>query len=236
MRWEEAMTFSILGFCPDSGKIGIAQATGTPAVASRTFRIFPGRGVLTVQAGHNFYQRELAVALYQAGYSAEKILQSLAAADPYSDQRQTAVVNISGDIAVRTGAKAFHWNGTHVGRTFVVAGNALVGPRVISDMKEAFESSAGEELEERLLRAIEAGRDAGGQPTGQRSAVLQVYQDKAYPLIDLRVDVNLEPVAELRKGFNWYRPLATHYADCYEAGTVARYRDHLKSIGWPESI
>ncbi|MFG1396270.1 DUF1028 domain-containing protein [Roseixanthobacter pseudopolyaromaticivorans] len=230
------MTFTILAFCPRSGKIGLAQSTGTPAVSNRTFRIFPGRGVLTVQAGHNFYQRELAIALYEAGYGAEKILHALAAADPNSDQRQTAVVNVSGDIAVRTGPKAFPWNGSRVGKTFAVAGNALVGPQVVEAMADAFEASADQELEERLLRAIEAGRDAGGQPTGQRSAVLQVYADKAYPLIDLRVDINLEPVGELRKGFDWYLPLAYHYVDCYEAGTVARYRDHLKSIGWPESI
>ena len=40
---------------------------------------------------------------------------------------------------------------------------------------------------------------------------------------------------ELRKGFDWYRPLAAHFADCYEAGVVAKYRDHLKAIGWPAS-
>ena len=227
------MTFTVLAFCPDSGKIGVAQATGTPAVASRTFRIFPGRGVFTVQAGHNFYLKELAASLYQTGWGAERILDAIAAADPHSEQRQMAVLNVSGDIAVRTGPKAFTWNGSHVGKTFVVAGNALAGPKVVADMAAAFEASAGEELEERLLRTIEAGRDAGGQPTGQRSAVLQVFKDKAYPLVDLRVDVILEPVGELRRNFDWYRPLAYHYADCYEAGVVAKYRDHLNSIGWP---
>ncbi len=229
------MTFSILAFCPDSQKIGIAQATGTPAVANRTFRIFPRRGVLTVQAGHNYYQRELACALYEAGCSAETTLAGLAAADPYSEQRQVAIVNISGDIVVRTGPKAFAWHGHHIGRTYAVAGNALAGPHVVEAMAAAFENAAGEDLEERLLRAIEAGRDAGGQPTGQRSAVLQVFQDKAYPLVDLRVDVNLEPVAELRKSFDWYRPLAAYFAECYERGTVAKYRDHLAAIGWPAS-
>lgn len=229
------MTFSILAFCPGSGKIGVAQATGTPAVANRTFRIFPGRGVFTVQAGHNFYLKELAASLYATGWGAERILDALFAADPHSDQRQMAVLNVSGDIAVRTGPNAFTWNGHHKGATYVVAGNALAGPQVVESMAAAFEASAGEDLEERLLRAIEAGRDAGGQPTGQRSAVLQVFADKNYPLVDLRVDVNLEPVGELRRNFDWYRPLASHYADCYEAGVVARYRDHLNAIGWPTS-
>lgn len=229
------MTFSVLAFCPTSGKIGIAQATGTPAVANRTFRIFPGRGVLTVQAGHNFYLRELAASLYEAGYGPERILKSLAAADPHFEQRQAAVLNVSGEAAVHTGPKAFTWHGHRIGTNYVVAGNALAGPQVVENMAAAFEGSAGEELEERLLRTIEAGRDAGGQPVGQRSAVLQVYTDKRYPLVDLRVDVNLEPVGELRKSFDWYRPLAAHFADCYEAGVVAKYRDHLNAIGWPTS-
>jgi uncharacterized Ntn-hydrolase superfamily protein len=229
------LTFSILAFCKKSGKIGVGQSTGTPAIGNRTFRIFPGRGVFTVQAGHNFYQRELAAALFEAGWGAQRIIDALDAADPYSNQRQVAVLRVTGDIAVRTGSKAFSWNGHRVGENYVVAGNALVGPGVVDGMAAAFEGGEGEELEDRLLLAIEAGRDAGGQPTGQRSAVLQVFKDKAYPLFDLRVDINQEPVAELRKGFDWYRPLAQHYAECYEAGTIAKYRDHLTSIGWPTS-
>ena len=41
-------------------------------------------------------------------------------------------------------------------------------------MARTFESTETEELEARLLRAVEAGRDAGGQPEGQRSAALIV--------------------------------------------------------------
>lgn len=229
------MTFSILGICERTGKIGFAQATGTPAVGRRCARVFPGKGVLTVQAGHNYYQLELAVSLYEAGYSPDKIVEALGSIGENADCRQLAVVDASRGICVRTGPKAFHWAGHHEGKNFVVAGNALVGPQVIKGMVDAFESSAAEELEERLLRTIEAGRDAGGQPQGQRSAVLNVFGQQPYPHFDLRVDVSLEPVAELRKGFDWYRALVPYYVECYEKRQIAKYRDYLKSIDWPIS-
>lgn len=229
------MTFTVMAFCPASRKLGIAQATGTPAIGNRCFRIYPGRGVLTVQAGHNYYLRELASGLFEAGYSAERILATLAAADPNFEQRQAAVLNVSGDIAVWTGPESFEWHGHRIGPTYAIAGNALASPRVVEAMAAAFEAAAEVGLEERLLRTIEAGRDAGGQPVGQRSAVLQVFGDKCYPIVDLRVDVNLEPIGELRKNYDWYRPLAGYFSDCYEAGVVAKYRTHLAFMDWPTS-
>lgn len=229
------MTFSILGTCERTGKIGFAQATGTPAVGRRCAHVFPGKGVLTVQAGHNYYQLELAVSLYQAGYTPEKLIEVLSTTGENADHRQLAVLDLKRGICVKTGPKAFHWAGHHHSRSFVVAGNALVGPQVIQAMANAFEKSSSEELEERLLRAIEAGRDAGGQPTGQRSAVLNVFGEQPYPHFDLRVDVNLEPVGELRKGFDWYKALVPFYIECYEKREIAKYRDYLKSVNWPIS-
>jgi len=100
-------------------------------------------------------------------------------------------------------------------------------------MAAAFEGSAAIELEERLLLALEAGRDAGGQEGGERSAALFVNGSHPYPLFDLRVDVSMEPTSELRKAYEWYKPLAPFYSDCYEKGIPALYKDHLKSLGWP---
>ena len=78
-------------------------------------------------------------------------------------------------------------------------------------MARTFESSETEDLEERMLRAVEAGRDAGGQPEGQRSAALIVYRDESYPWMDLRVDAHQEPVGELRRVYEVYRTMAPYY-------------------------
>jgi uncharacterized Ntn-hydrolase superfamily protein len=78
-------------------------------------------------------------------------------------------------------------------------------------MERAFSANPDEDLEERLLRGIEAGRDAGGQHGGQQSAALLVYADRSFAHVDLRVDVHPEPVGELRRVFDAYRPAIPYY-------------------------
>jgi uncharacterized Ntn-hydrolase superfamily protein len=61
------------------------------------------------------------------------------------------------------------------------------------------------------MRTIEAGRDAGGQHGGQQSAALLVVDDRPFAYVDLRVDVHEEPVGELRRVFDAYRPAIPYY-------------------------
>ena len=67
-------------------------------------------------------------------------------------------------------------------------------------------------FEERLMLALEAGRDAGGQHGGQNSAALLVYAERAYARVDLRVDVHGDAVTELRRVYARYLPYRDYYA------------------------
>ena len=78
-------------------------------------------------------------------------------------------------------------------------------------MAKAFEDGTDQALAERLVRAVEAGRDAGGQPEGQNSAALLVYGDQPFPVVDLRVDLHDEPEAELRRLWDWFSPMVPYY-------------------------
>ena len=60
--------------------------------------------------------------------------------------------------------------------------------------------------------ALEFGRDAGGQHGGQQSAALLVCDTKPFPRVDLRVDVHEEPVGELRRVFDVFRPAIPYYS------------------------
>lgn len=103
-------------------------------------------------------------------------------------------------------------------------------------MSEAFESSVGEDLEERMLRAIEASRDAGGEPNGQVSAAMIVYGRHEFPLVNLRANIHSEPVGELRRVFDWYRPLIPYHTQrTMDPGSVLPLRDALAAAGrtWP---
>jgi len=169
------------------------------------------------------------------GHGATRIFDALGASDPYGDQRQLMYLDLDGPGSAKTGSAARPWAGHVVGPDFVVAGNVLAGSGVVDAMSAAFASTPALELEDRLMLALEAGRDAGGQADGERSAVIHVVGNGPYPLIDLRVDVALEPTSELRRAFDWYKPLMPFYAECYEKGIPARYKDHLRSIDWPVS-
>jgi uncharacterized Ntn-hydrolase superfamily protein len=75
----------------------------------------------------------------------------------------------------------------------------------------AFQRGADLPLWERLLRALEAGKAAGGQPDGETSSGLYVVDREPYPTVDLRVDLHPEPVAELRRLADAYFPLVSYY-------------------------
>lgn len=229
------MTFIILGVCERSGKVGFAQTTSTGAIGGRrTARAFPALGAFTIQAYGSAHVADLAERLLRLGYGAQKILDELRESDRFDEWRQIAIVKPDGEVACHTGTKAVSWAGHIQGRNYAASGNVLVGPDVVKKMAEAFESSQAEELEERLIRGIEAGRDAGGQPDGQTSAVIHVFDHKSYPIIDLRVDMHPEPIGELRKIFNWYRPLIPYYdARTQDPSSVPRYKQWLADKGLP---
>jgi uncharacterized Ntn-hydrolase superfamily protein len=71
----------------------------------------------------------------------------------------------------------------------------------------AFETS-DEMFANRLVRALEAGQEAGGDVRGMQSAALLVVRDGGGPFgygdryIDLRVDDHQQPIAELKRLLN----------------------------------
>jgi uncharacterized Ntn-hydrolase superfamily protein len=66
-------------------------------------------------------------------------------------------------------------------------------------MDQRFAAAAAEPLAERLLLALEAGGERGGDVRGTRSAALKVMAGEVFPLVDLRADDHDRPVAELRR-------------------------------------
>ena len=108
-------------------------------------------------------------------------------------------------------------------------GKYLANERVAKEMAEAFESSVDECLEERLMRAIEAGRDTGGQVKGlQNAAALKVCDWDVLPLVDLRVDWDDgDAVAELRRLLEMYKPLIPFYSLRLKDPTIGGWREWL---------
>src|SRR5437763_11991890 len=205
------MTFSLIGRCERTGMFGIAISTSEMAVGSRCIHVVPGVGAIVTQASTNPRLGHLGLNLLRAGYSATRVLEEIAASDPFVERRQLGCLDTSGLAAARTGSGNKPWAGHRADRNVVVATNAVVGPQVADAMFDAFQNGGDLALWERLLRSLEAGKAAGGQPDGETSSGLFVVDREPYATVDLRADLHPAPVAELRRLADAYFPLVPYY-------------------------
>lgn len=217
------MTFSVVAHCRRTGQFGVGIATYSPNVGGRCPVVVPGRGAASVQAVANPQLTLLAGRLIAEGLSAEKVADELRSSDPYPEYRQISVVDCYGRGYAITGSKNPQWYGHHVGDGFVCAGNVLAGAQVVDAMAKAFDASPAESLAERLMRAIEAGRDAGGQPEGQNSSALLVYDRYPFPIVDLRAELHDAPESELRRLWDWHAPMVPYYIERAFSPKVPRW-------------
>jgi uncharacterized Ntn-hydrolase superfamily protein len=117
--------------------------------------------------------------------------------------RQIAVLDAAGQVAADTGRGSLPASGHVLGEGFSVQGNMLASPDVLPAMSAAYTATSGS-LADRLLAALTAGQDAGGDLRGRQSAALQVVsgtpatEDDDGVRLDLRVDDSGDPVAQLR--------------------------------------
>ena len=205
------MTFTIVARCKRTGMLGIGTATNAFCVGVRVPFIRERSGAVAIMAIADERLGPTALRLLDLGYKAPGVIEQLVIADPFAEYRQLAVVDDDGFAAARTGAENNNWSGHRIGDNYVVLGNAIAGEPVLDAMEAAYLDDPEDYLEARLMLAIEAGRDAGGQPNGQRSAALLVYDKKSYSRVDLRVDIHDAPEAELRRVFDRYRPAIPYY-------------------------
>jgi uncharacterized Ntn-hydrolase superfamily protein len=160
-----------------------------------------GVGAVSTQSWVNPYLALDALDLLDQGVSAERALARVLNDDAAADLRQLGIVDRNGQSACWTGSQCTGWAGQRSGTSCTIQGNMLTGAGTLDAMLAAYEASGELALEERLMRALEAGQAAGGDKRGRQSAALKVVRNEAYAHLDLRVDEHHEPVAELRRVF-----------------------------------
>ena len=192
-------TFSIVARDPNNGMLGVALSTKFPAIGAISSWARAGVGAIATQARTNPLLAIEGLDLLEEGLGAGDALGKLLARDNEPERRQLAIVDARGETAAHTGTAADPWRGHRTGENYAVAGNLLIGEETVTAMAETFESSSGRDLSERLLLALEAGQEAGGDRRGRQSAALYVVHTERYPYLDLRVDEHPDPVAELRR-------------------------------------
>jgi len=182
-----------------TGAFGVAVASRFFAVGALCPHAVSGVGAVATQALINPLYAPDALNALARGHAPRDVVQSLTDADAGRDHRQLHVIDNGGRTAAHTGGACIAWCGHRVGRDFSVAGNMLVGPRVVEDTAAAFERNAALPFAERLLAALAAGEAAGGDKRGKQAAALLIYTTESYPALDLRVDDHPEPMIELRR-------------------------------------
>ena len=155
------MTFSVVARDPGTGDLGIAVSSCILAVGRAVPSVRPGVGVVAVQARSRRGLGTMLLAGLADGAAPAQLVRRAAHAAPEDADRQVAVLSARGDVAADTGSGSFPVSGHLVGDQMSVQGNMLASTDVLPAMAQAF-VAAGGGLPDRLLAALTAGQDAGG--------------------------------------------------------------------------
>lgn len=225
---ERTGTFSIVAHDSTTGELGVAVQSCVFGVGPRVAWVHGGLGAIATQAQSNETFGPNGLRMLEAGLSAEETLDRLLAHDPGRENRQVGIVDANGGVANWTGESCLNWAGDSVGIGLTCQGNILVSEEVVAGMVRAYEETAGQELARRLIAALEAAQEAGGDSRGQQSAAILIgrphpqFPEYAERYVDIRVEDHEQPIAELRRLY-----------EIYEAQGLVQA--HLRFADWLES-
>lgn len=218
------MTYSIAARDPISGQMGIAVQSHWFSVGSIVSWGRAGVGVVATQALAEPAYGPRGLELMARGIPAPQALADLLADDPGAEVRQVAMVDAQGHVGAHTGTRCIAMTGHRTGDGFSCQANMMRNDTVWGAMASAFESAKGP-LPERLVAALIAAEDQGGDIRGRQSAALLVVgpQPAEGPLDDVLVDLRVEdhpnPVAELQRLLRLRR--AYDHMDLFDAALEA---------------
>lgn len=193
------MTYSIVARDPKSGDFGIAVASRFFAVGALVPHMEGGVGAIATQAFVNPLYGTMGLEMLKSGRGTMEIIDELLEMDQGNHSRQLHLIDHSGQNTAHTGDQCIDWAGHLVADNVSVAGNMLAGPAVVEETLEDYLKNNELPLVERLLSAMEAGENAGGDKRGRQSAALRIVKTESHPWLDLRVDDHADPLPELRR-------------------------------------
>ncbi|MCB0718058.1 MAG: DUF1028 domain-containing protein [Bacteroidetes bacterium] len=213
-------TFSIVGYDPETGDLGVAVQSKFPNLRPIVPWAKAGVGAVATQSFIELDYGIKGLELMEQGATAEEALEIVLRGDEGREQRQVGMVDANGNAATWTGSECFDWAGGLVGQEgasaaaaapgvvvtgngYTAQGNILVGEETVAAMADAYERADGE-LADRLMAALIAGGKAGGDQRGEQSAALLVVRagagyDGADNFIDISVYDHETPIAELNR-------------------------------------
>ncbi len=240
-----AHTFSIVARDSITGEIGVAVQSHWFSVGSIVSWAEAGVGAVATQSFVNVSFGRRGLDLLKQGKSPQEALDKLLSTDEGRDFRQVAIIDKNGKVAAYTGKLCIKDASHFTGENYSVQANMMLNDEVVPAMAEAFRNSRGP-LAERMVAALKAAQNAGGDIRGQQSASVLVvkgestgkeWEDK---LIDLRVEDNENAVEEIERLLKVYRAYEHMNAGdlAIEKGDEAKALYEYQSAGemFPENL
>lgn len=205
------MTFSIIGHCPQTGMFGVAISSSSPAVAARCSFARAGVGAVATQNVTDPRLGPRALDLMERGATPAEALAILERSGAHMAFRQVLAVGISGQSAIYSGTQVLGMWSEAQAREVAAAGNLLADAGVPEVMVQSFANSSGH-LGARLIGALRAGLDAGGEAGPVHSAGLLLVDRQSWPLAELRIDWTEDcPITALEQAWQVYHPQMNDY-------------------------
>ncbi len=197
-------TYSIVARDPETGQLGVAVQSHWFSVGALVPWARAGVGAVATQSFVDVRYGVEGLELMQAGKRAPDALKQLLRQDPTPGVRQVGMIDARGNIAQHTGAQCIRHAGHMSGENFAVQANLMINEGVPEAMARAFSRAKGP-LAGRMLVALEAAQQAGGDLRGKQSAAILVVkgassgQPRADRLVDLHIEDSPQPLVELRR-------------------------------------
>lgn len=207
------MTYSIVARDAETGEMGVAVQSHFFTVGPIVPWLRAGVGAVATQSFVEPAYGLRGLARMASGEAAPEALEALVADDESRDVRQVAMVDAQGRVGAHTGTRCIEDAGHRVGDGFSVQANMMRNPTVPDAMHDAYVSTDAP-LAERLVAALVAAEDEGGDIRGRQSAAIKIVRPESGDdpwndvVLDLRVEDDADPNTELARLVHMHRGYA----------------------------
>ena len=205
------MTFSLVARCKETGMLGTAVTSSSPAVAARCSYTRSNVGAVSTQNVTDPSLGKKSLDFLETGLTSTQVVEKIKSTNKHLEYRQVLIIDSKGNTAIHSGNNSLGILSEAVGDNVISAGNLLANKEVTKVIISAFEQNKGH-LADRMLAGLKAGLDAGGEEGPIHSAGIKISHQVSWPIIDLRCDwTETCPITKLFEIWKVYKPQVDDY-------------------------
>ena len=205
------MTFSLVARCKETGMLGTAVTSSSPAVAARCSYTRSNVGAVSTQNVTDPSLGKKSLDFLETGLTSIQVVEKIKSTNKHLEYRQLLIIDSKGNTAIHSGNNSLGIWSEAIGDNVISAGNLLANKEVTKVIVSVFEQNKGH-LADRMLAGLKAGLDAGGEEGPIHSAGIKISHQVSWPIIDLRCDWTEDcPITKLFEIWKVYKPQVDDY-------------------------